>query len=142
MVLAMLMAAVIPRFARTAQRLRLEQTAFAFTQLLRYAHTQSVMRGQTIFWVWDDDRRRAHLEILLDDGSRVPFTDRVATSRVLEEGMSVRLTRGEQAVEEVPFFPDGTSESTTLRMALPAHSYTVTVDRTTSRAVLRQGVAP
>src|SRR3989338_7437801 len=60
-VLGMLMMVSVPRFQQTAQRLQTEQTAFALTQLLRYAHERAVAQGDEIIWVWDPETRQAHL---------------------------------------------------------------------------------
>jgi type II secretion system protein H len=136
MVLGLLLTASVPRFAQTAQRLRTEQTAFALTQLLRYAHERAVIQGSPMAWVWDAQARRARVAKVEEDGQRQWLTEHVSRSRPVREDIAVALVRDGAEVEAVAFFPDGTSEPATLHVAHRPFSYTVTVDATTSQPVL------
>ena len=137
LVLGMLMMASVPRFQQTAQRLQTEQTAFALTQLLRYAHERAVAQGRGVMWVWDETARRARLAFVQDDGQRGEWlSDHVARSRPIHDDIAVTLAREGAEVDAVTFFPDGTSDAATLRVARPPFSYTVTVDAATSQPVL------
>ena len=138
-VLGMLMMATVPRFQQTAQRLQTEQTAFALTQLLRYAHERAVAQGATIVWVWDADARQAHLESAQDGGEPQPLRDHVARSRPVREGITVTLTRGGAEVYDVTFSPDGTSEPSTLQITHHTFNYTVTIDAATGQSTLTSG---
>ena len=135
-VLGILMTASVPRFQQTAQRLQTEQTAFALTQLLRYAHERAVAQGSAIVWVWDANAHRAHLELVRDDGESEPLNEHVARSGSIRGEITVTLARGNLELYAVTFFPDGTSEPATLQIADRAFSYTVTVDAATSQATL------
>jgi type II secretion system protein H len=135
-VLALLLAAVVPRFQQTAQRLQTEQAAFALTQLLRYAHERAVAQGEAMVWVWDAEARRARLALLAEDGQRQWLTEHVARSRPIHEYITVTLAREGAEVDTVTFSPDGTSEAATLRVARQPFSYTITLDAATSQPVL------
>ena len=132
-VLGLLMTASVPRFQQTAQRLHTEQTAFALTQLLRYAHERAVAQGIAIVWVWDTEARRARLASVGAAGERQPLNEHVARSQPVGEDLTITLAREGAEVEAVTFFPDGTREPATLQVADRAFSYTVTVDATTSQ---------
>ena len=135
-VLGLLLTASVPRFQQTAQRLHTEQTAFALTQLLRYAHERAVAQGNAIAWVWDAAGRRARLASVGDGGERQWLNEHVARSQPIRSDSVVSLVRQGGEVDAVTFFPDGTSEPATLQVAYRAFSYTVTVDATTSQAIL------
>ena len=141
-VLLILLAASIPRFAETAQRLRLERTAFELTQLLRVAHERAVAQGQPMLWVWDDETRSAHLEAVVE-GAPVRLEERMAHSEPLMAGATLELLRDARPVacRCVNFLPDGTSEPTTIALAFGASRYTVTVHEATAQACLAAGTA-
>ena len=140
--LALLLMATLPNFQKTAQRLRAEQTAFEFTQLLRYAHERAVAEGHATSLVWDPDAQRAGLEVIQDDGQPLRLSERAARSAPLAGGLSVSLSRESSLVDRITFFPDGTSEPALLRVLYDEHDYTVTVDAATSQVVLATGSAP
>lgn len=133
------MVAAIPRFQQTAQRLRAEQTASEFAQMLRYAHERAVTEGGAVAWVWDEDTRRASLDLTGDDGETGAPEGRVVRSAPLAAGLSVRVTRGDELIDRVSFFPDGTSEPATLSILRRDRVYTVTVDGATSQVLLSTG---
>jgi len=141
-VLGLLLTASVPRFQQTAQRLHAEQTAFALAQLLRYAHERAVTQGNAMVWVWDAAARRARVASLGDDGQRQQWlSEHVARSRPIRDDIAVSLIRGGAEVEAVTFFPDGTSEPTTLQVAHHAFNYTVTVDAATGQSHLTASAA-
>jgi Tfp pilus assembly protein FimT len=134
--MAILLTATLPRFQQTAQRLGTEQAAVSLTQLLRYAHERAVAQGQPIVWAWDAQERRADLSAVGDDGRREPLAERAARTAVMGREITVHLTRDERQVEDVTFFPDGTSEPTTLQVAREPSRFTVTIDGSTGHVVL------
>ena len=154
-VIGILLVASIPRFQQTQERLRVEQSAFDLTQLLRYAHALAAAQGNEIVWVWNASARRARLLALTvgDDGrvSSQWLEGRAASSAALEEGASLSTQHQETPLgcpRDVPtdaqcirFFPDGTSESAALILSLHERSYTVTIDGTTSQILLKTGPA-
>lgn len=143
--LSILLAFSLPNFRRTMERLRVEQTAFAFAQLLRYAHEQAVAHDADILWTWDEQRHRAFITPAHPDDPDHPvaLNARFAEQRAVPSSIAVRLTRQEVPVSCrcLTFFPDGTSEPTTLTIGQAPNLYTVTVDRATSQVRLIAGSA-
>ena len=148
-VLALLVAISVPRFSRTGQRLRVEQVAFECTQLLRLAHERAVSESREARWIWDEDTRRARIEVEPDGAAGSPEPAAAAGSRMdatgarVPDDLLVALTRQEAPVECqcVRFFPDGTSEATTLMISAREQLYTVTLDAATSNVLLSAGAA-
>ena len=140
-VLGILLVASVPRFAQTANRLRVEQAAFELTQLLRYARERAVAQGREVRWVWEDDTRQAHLEAVGEDGQPALIPERAAHSSPLIPDASAALRRGDKSVgcKCIRFFPDGTSESTTIAVRFHELIYTVTVHEATGQACLAAG---
>ena len=151
-VIAILLAASIPQFVQTAQRLRIEQQAFALTQQLRYAHELAVSEANEIIWMWDPTARQAQLlQVLTGADRRVSIqkaSGRAATSPTLDESASLGSPNERNLLgcpadaggaDCVHFFPDGTSESVTLPLHAPARAYTIQVDGATSQVVLKTG---
>ena len=149
-IISILLAASLPRFQQTAQRLRVEQAAFALTQLLRFSHELSVTDGTEVIWAWQGSERASRVWERADDEG--PWRDRSPSTHTrLAEGVSVAVESGEPplgcpeplaAASCVHFFPDGTSEPAMLTVHLDDHSYRVTVDGTTSEVLLFAGPAP
>ena len=142
-VLGILLVASVPRFAQTANRLRVEQAAFELTQLLRYARERAVAQGHEVTWVWEDDTRQAHLEAVGEDGQPALIPERAARSTPLIPEASAALHRGDKSVgcKCIRFLPDGTSESTTIAVRFHELIYTVTVHEATGQACLAAGTA-
>ncbi|MDP3723571.1 MAG: prepilin-type N-terminal cleavage/methylation domain-containing protein [Candidatus Omnitrophota bacterium] len=148
-ILALLLAGVLPRFQGTLQRLRVERAAFELTQLLRYAHERAVTEAQAVVWTWDEASRQVRLEMIEDDGDAVPLQERMAHSAPVGTDLSVELSVAGQAVDCrcVRFSPDGTSgeeglrEPTLVTVASGELRYLVTVDATTSQVALSAGRA-
>ena len=141
-ILGILLAASVPRFAQTSERLRLEQTAFQLAQMLRYAHERAVAEGREIVWQWDESGHRAQLYVMQDDGLH-SLEERFAMSPPLPPWVSVSLERtGDAAVTGIGFLQDGTSEHTTITVAHGKEHYVVTVDATTGQAVLSARTPP
>jgi Tfp pilus assembly protein FimT len=144
-VLVVLLAAIAPRFNRTTQRLQAERTAFELAQLLRYAHGRAVAQGDVIVAAWDPQQRRVQLGAISGaereqwpadcEAAAAPLVPARESSPV-PAAVTVSLAREDRVVACVNFFPDGTSEPTTLHLLHEAHDYTVTVDGPTSQVVL------
>ena len=147
-ILAILLVAITPQFQQATQRLRVEQSAFEFAQLLRYAHALAVSEGQEAVWRWDADARRARVSLRgSEDGAHEASASgeaRSARSAPLLEHGSVRLSRDGAAVacDCVRFFPDGTSEPTCVYVTLRAQQVAIQVKGTTSEILLPTGSAP
>jgi type II secretion system protein H len=144
-VLAILLAASVPRFQQTSHRLRAEQLAFEFAQLLRYVHGRAVAQGDVIVVTWDGDRRRATLGSVKGEEPAAWPTECTASPTPLSPALestavpttiTVSLVRHDRAVECVNFFPDGTSEATTLHLVHRGSDYTIAIDASTSRVFL------
>ena len=141
-ILSILLAVSLPRFSQTAQRLRTEQAAFEWTQLLRYAHVRAVAEGQEIIWRWDPSAHRAYLETV-KDGQLTRLQERTAQSASLTAEASVSITQADQPVDCqcVHFFPNGTSEPTTVTLTFRKYVYTLHIDEATGQACLATGTA-
>ena len=140
-ILGVLLTVSIPRFAATGERLRTEQAAVELSQLFRYAHERAVAQSAEIVWVWDSEARRARLQTVGDDGSAQWLDERSARSAPLSETIAVHLERDGAPVDRVQFFPDGTSQPTSVSLARGQDTYTVSVDGTTGQALLTAGRA-
>ena len=144
-VLVILLVSTLPRFQETSQRLHVERTAFEVAQLLRYAHGRAVSQGDVIVVTWDGEGRRASLGSL--DGTEpaawpidcsrqpLPLSPPLQSTSV-PETVTVNLVREDRAVTCVNFFPDGTSDPTTLHLIHRALDYIVTVHGPTSYVAL------
>lgn len=144
-VLVVLLVVTLPRFQATSQRLHAERSAFELAQLFRYAHGRAVAQGDVIVVTWDGDRRRASLGSLdgaeaatwPTDCSRQPLPlSPQLQSVTVPETITVNLVREDRAVTCVHFFPDGTSDPTTLHLMHRALDYIVTVYGPTSHVAL------
>jgi len=144
-VLALLLVGAAPRFAETAQRLRVEQTVFEFAQLLRYAHARAVAQGDVIVMRWHGEHRRARLHVIVGQDPRAWPSDcapdaaplpAAPESPAVPAGVAVTWLHKDRAVDCVNFFPDGTSEPTSLHFVERGRDYTIAVDGSTSQAVV------
>ena len=148
-IISILLAASLPRFQQTAQRLRVEQSAFALAQLLRFAHELSVTDEAEVVWAWRSEERLGRVWERGEDDA--PWRDRSPSSRAtLAEGVALDIEALQPpagcpepvaASACVHFFPDGTSEPTTFTLRLDTHTYQVRLDGTTSDARLLAGSA-
>ena len=131
-VIAVLLTAAVPRLQQTAQRMRAEQAAFEMAQLLRAAHEQAVVCGYETVWVWEGESRRARIESASGSSDG---TAGVINSAPLPAGLTLSLSRDGAPVECqcVRFFPEGTSESSTLTVTLHEEAFTATVDEATGQ---------
>ena len=142
-ILAVLLSFSAPQFAKTAQRLRVEQTAFEMTQLMRYAHERAVTQGLQIDWVWDAENRRARIEAVAstaapppDDPSRA-FEKRFLQGALVSAEIAVLPLRAGEAVDRVSFFADGSSSpSMTVEISHGTQVYLISIDATTGQPTL------
>ena len=136
-VIAILLTAAVPRLQQSARRMRAEQAAFELAHLLRAAHEQAITGSVETVWIWDSEFLRARVERSSGSaGSGSAFK-----SSTLPQGLTVSLVRDGAAVECqcVRFFPEGTSEPTTLTVRLNEDVFTATVDETTSQVRVSAG---
>lgn len=148
-VIGILLVVSIPRFQQTAQRLRLEQTAFAFAHLLRYTHERAVSQGQDMVWTWEDATHQMRSEPVVaeapvgggDQPASLPQAS--AVSDTIPEGFSLTLLRHGEPVgcQCIHFFLDGTSEATILTLHSREAAYTIQVDEATGQVVLTTGTS-
>ncbi len=162
-VIAVLLTASIPRFQQTAQRLRIEQTAFSFAQMLRYARERAITEGKQVVWVWNDTNRQAQLyaaestENRESPGSFLPIEQRFWTTLPTGVEIPVKLDAAQRDVacpelsEDVlvigcvPFYPDGTSSDVTITIGGTRErqpSYSLRIHEATGQVVLAAGTAP
>ena len=153
-VLSLLLLASIPRFQQTAQRLRLEHTAFGLAQLLRAAHERAIAEQREVVWAWDGGARRAQLyavSMTTEVPMGEPIEERAAQSPPLAEGMALTVEYQAQPVGCpmgvadgagcIRFLPDGTSEPALVSIGAQQLVYTVTVHEATGQVVLSRGPA-
>lgn len=131
-ILAILVAASVPRFQQSAEGLRAQQTALSFQQLFRYAHQRAAFSGTPVVWVWDQEAQRARLAVV-DERGESWLTDRAATSRRLASGLAVRVTREGASTERITFFPDGTCDPATMEITYRDRVYVVSLNAATSQ---------
>ncbi len=138
-IVSILLASTAPRFHHTQNRLQTEQFAFQLAQLLRYAHERAVTEMQEVVWVWDEKERRLQLEVVRADqtsGQLVSETleDRFTIQEPLPDDLEILPTRHDVPVDRIRFFPDGTSERTSIKIQRDHAEYVVNVDPATSDA--------
>ena len=135
--LGVLVVSVLPGFRQTWAHLQEERTAFQIAQSLRSARVLAIAQGQPIAWIWEGEAHRMWLGTQQDDGTAVPVPGRWGAPRVLPEGVTLTVTREQHDVSRVSFFPDGTSQLTTLMIgsAAAAH-YQIAVHETTGHVEL------
>ena len=142
--LAVLVAVSVPKFQRTANRLRLEQASAQLTQTLRYARERAVGEGREVDWIWDERARQSHLEALGETEQVERLDERAADRAVLPPAAILDLMRDGQLVDCrcVRFFPDGTGDPTTLTLKKNQETlYTITIHGATGQACLAAGAA-
>ncbi|MBI2093740.1 MAG: prepilin-type N-terminal cleavage/methylation domain-containing protein [Candidatus Omnitrophica bacterium] len=144
-VLAVLMAASVPRFHETAQRLRAEQTAFSLAQLLRYARERAISQGEVVIWHWDAATRRVKLNAVdgkdplqwpqdcNEEGLSIFPPIRISN---VPEAFQVTLLRENTQAECVHFYPDGSSTPSSVHLLWGELEYAIIVDATTSQVTL------
>ena len=142
-VLAILAVVTIPQFQATAQRLRAEQAACDVAQLLRYAHARAVSEGVEVMADWEERNKRFQLYDVSTTTNGFappqPVQTRFGNSRPLPDGVELTFEHTEGELNTVRFFPDGTSETTTVLVHHDKTNYTITVDAPTSRILLSSG---
>ncbi len=140
-VLGVLLVSSLPRFSQTAERLRVERGAAELAQLFRYAHARSIAEGKTVLWRWDESSRQIQLSTLTLDGTETPLSDRFKSTHPLDALAEFELSDGEEPIDEGRFFPDGTAERATARLAYRQIVYTVQVDDATGQISYTKGTA-
>ena len=152
-VMALLLTAAIPRFRQTADRLRVEQAAFAVAQGLRTAHELAIAEGREVLWVWEAGTRRTRtLQQDAADGGVEPlqWADRSLERRpLLDEGISLRIDYAAESLgcpqglssdsACIAFLADGSGERADVLVSGGGTTYTVTVDGATGSARVRAG---
>ena len=144
-VLVVLLALAVPKFQSTAQRLRFEQSVMHLTQTLRAARERAVAETRMMLWVWDDDTHQSHLATFTN-GQRERLEERSNLRASLPATVHVEILREVHQVDCldcVPFYPDGTSDTTTTLTLKERQQqvYTITIHETTGSACLVAGTA-
>ena len=143
LILGLLLASVLPRVQQSWAGLQAERTAFELAQSLRTARTLAVAQGRPVEWHWDAEARRVSLKTAGADGTSESVTGRLGRPRTIPDQVTLTVLQDEQGVAHVNFFPDGTSEPTTLLISdatSPRHQ--ITVDETTSQVVVQPPPPP
>lgn len=143
-VLAVLLAASLPRFQGTAERLHTEQRAFEMAQLIRYARERAIAQVLPVRWRWNAQERRVSVEVFGDDGQWTRLEERTARSAQLASYMALSVSdlEGDPVdCECVQFAPDGTTTPTIVELRRDGQAFTVTVDGATGQPTLAAGTA-
>ncbi len=132
--LVILLAAAMPRLSEAAGRLRLEQAAFGMARVLRAGHELAVTQDRVMSYAWEAQTRRARLAYVEDDGRLTWLTGPAGQGEPVPAAVTVSLeVRDADDQDRLLFFPDGTSQEATLRLADARHAYTITVDAATGQ---------
>jgi len=138
LVLGLLLVSAVPRMRLGWTSLVTERTTFDLAQTLRSARTLAVNQAQPIEWAWDPEARRVNLNALQADGSAVPIPGRLGHSHAVPEQITLSVMQDGESVERVNFFPDGTSQTTTLLIGqTSAPRYQISLDGSTSHVTVR-----
>jgi type II secretory pathway pseudopilin PulG len=145
-VLSLLVLVSVPGFQRTAQRLRVEHTAFEFAQLARLARERAVDEARAMVWTWDAERQRARIEpadAAAGGGNGAGPSDRLE-SGPLPAGIAVTLLQDGEEVECrcAQFFPEGTAEAAIVTLESGPQMYRMVIDAATGQTVVAAGAAP
>ena len=139
--LGIVMAAVLPRFGESFDRLRTERVAFETAQLLRYAQSTAVVQRQVIECSLESEGRPLALGIRRGD-ELTPLADRWAKGRPIPEPVRLAMTRDESKEDAVSFFPDGTSDGATIAVGDESGSaFQIAVDAATGQVTILPGTA-
>jgi len=139
--LTVLLAAVIPRFGQSFNRLRTERVAFETAQLLRYAQATAIVQRQVIRCSIDAEGRRLALGIRQGDDV-TPLADRWAKGRPIPDPVRLAMTRHEGKDDAVSFFPDGTSDGAVIAVGDETGSaFQIAVDAATGQVTILAGTA-
>jgi prepilin-type N-terminal cleavage/methylation domain-containing protein len=141
--LGLLVLTATPRIRQAWVRLQIERTAFFLAQMLRTARTLAITNSQPIAWVWDPAGRRVWLGTQHDDDLPDPLSGRFGRPHPIPEQVRLSVMRDEEAVAQVNFFPNGTSQPTTVLISDPlVPRYQIAVDETTGQVVVKQTSLP
>ncbi len=102
-----------------------------------------IARGEPVLWRWEPSGNRARLEALheQEDGKAVValIEGRLGRARSVPGHVAVTVLRDAEPVEDIEFFPDGTSDSTRLLFGDPRNpQYQIEVHGSTSQVALRK----
>ena len=137
MALGIVIVLILPQFRSSWSRLQMEQTAFELAQTLRAARVVAITESQPVEWVWESEGRRVWLGRSTEEGSLEPIAGRLGHVRRVPEPVEVSVVRDEAPVDRVSFFPDGTSQATTLLVGnQAAPRYAISVDATTGQVAV------
>jgi len=141
--LAVLVVSAAPHLQRQWSRFQEEGVAFELAQELRTARTLAIAQSQPVTWMWEATTRQRWLAMVQDDGTVVPAPGRWGHHRVVPARVVLSITRDEQPAQQITFYPDGTSELTTLSVGIDStFHYTITVYEATGQVALRATPVP
>ena len=137
-VLAVVMVSAVPHLQRGWVSAQTERTAFQVAQSLRAARTLAITGTRMVDWIWDGEGRRVCVgsSEAVDCAAADPH-DRLAGPRRVPSPLRLAVTHDGQAVSRVRFFPDGTSQSSTVVVNDAASPrYTIVIDGSTSQVAV------
>lgn len=138
LVLGILLVAALPSIQRGWSTLQMERTTFVLAQTLRTARTLAITQGRPIDWIWDAQAREVRLSSQPATGEPVAVPGRLGAPRVIPAAIELAVLQRGQPVERISFFPDGTSQSTSLLIGgTSAPRYQIALNGSTSQVVVR-----
>jgi len=115
----------------------MERTAFQLAQMLRTARTLAITQGHPIQWFWDSQAQQASLVVQQTDGSMAAVSGRFGQPQPIPTHVELSVVQSGQPVTQIDFFPDGTSQTTSLLIGdTSASRYHVALDGPTSQVVV------
>lgn len=137
-VLAIVTVSAVPHLQRGWVSAQTERTAFQVAQSLRAARTLAITGARMVDWIWDGEGRRVCVGSSDAAGCAAADShDRLARPRRVPSPLRLAVTHDGQAVSRVRFFPDGTSQSSTVVVNDAASPrYTIDIDGPTSQVAV------
>ena len=137
LVLGILLVSALPKIQGGWSRLQTERIAFQLAQTLRTARTLAIAQGQPIDWMWDSQAQHVWLVTEQSDGTVVPVPGRLGQPHPIPQSVKLSVLQSGQPVQKISFFPDGTSQSTSLLIGgTTTPLYQIGVDGSTSQVVV------
>jgi type II secretory pathway pseudopilin PulG len=142
--LAIITAAVLPRFGPSLDRLQTERVAFDTAGQLRYAQSLAIRRREPVYVSLREGPSGRHTVVLSAEPEGAPLDDRYAKSRALPLDIQMTIDAREAGDDAAPlaFFADGTSLPAELTVKdRRGSAYRITVDETTGQVAVLAGLS-
>ncbi|GEM_PF-2175346 len=160
LLLTILLVSAAPNFRGAWRGLEMEGAAVDLAQMLRSARVLAITRGEPVVWHWEASAQRAQLSALQEQepgqveaaasggaeaasgggAEAAPIPGRLGRAHHLPGEVEITIVREDEPVNDIQFFPDGTSEAAFVVVGEPGNpQYQIEVDGPTSQVFLRKG---